>query len=75
MPWSTATMTVRIKPTNGPNANVVLKIGISAGSYSRNGRNIGMWIIATSMTDKAAMTAIEVMLRVVNRDFERVFMR
>jgi hypothetical protein len=51
---------VRRSPAAGPNANVPKRMGMSAGSYSRNGTigSMGRWMIATSTMEIATSIAI-----------------
>ena len=61
-----AAMSVTMNPAAGPNAKPQIRMGISAGSYSRNATagKIGKWISATKQTESAVRIAIVVSLRV-----------
>ncbi len=53
IPCITDTTKVKNKPFCIPNEKVAIKIGISAGSYSKNEANIGILIAYTSKIDVA----------------------
>ena len=66
-PWMTAAIAVTAMPATGPNANVPMKIGISAGSYYKKptAGKMGKWISVTSRMEIAANTAREVIVFVL----------
>ena len=66
-PWMRAATAVTHIPATGPKAKPQIRMAISAGSYSikLTAGKIGKWISATRATDRAAIMAMVVSLRVL----------